>query len=156
MRQLTDLGNESSYIWEDDSHILFPAVRSAKEKKHQESKESFTSYYRLPIHGGEALHAFTLPVSVSQIEKVGETYVFLGRIDANFPDYYRMTEEERKEVAKHYEDEKDYEVLDERPFWFNGGGMVTECSLSAVPPFSSDWLTDLSIESHLPCSMSVL
>lgn len=126
LRQLTDLGNESGYIWEDDSHILFPAVRSAKEKKRQEAKESFTSYYRLSIHGGEALHAFTLPVSASQIEKVGDIYVFLGRIDVNFPDYYSMTEEERKEVARHYEDEKDYEVLDERPFWFNGGGMVNK------------------------------
>lgn len=126
LRQLTDLGKESNFLWEDDAHILFPAVRSAKEKKRQEAKEAFTSYYRLCIHGGEALPAFTLPVSATQIEKVGESYVFLARIDANYPDYYRMTDEERKDVAKHYEDEKDYEVLDERPFWFNGAGMINK------------------------------
>lgn len=126
LRQLTDLGSESNFIWEDASHILFSAVRSSKEKKRQEAKDSFTSYYRLSIHGGEALPAFTLPVSASQIEKVGNSYVFLARIDANFPDYYQMSEDERKNVAKHYEEEKDYEVLDERPFWFNGGGMVNK------------------------------
>lgn len=126
LRQLTDLGSENSYVWEDETHILFPAVRSSKEKKRQEAKDSFTAYYRLSIHGGEALPAFTLPVSASQIEKVGDSYVFLGRMDANFPDYYLMSESERKDVAKHYEDEKDYEVLDERPFWFNGGGMVNK------------------------------
>ena len=126
LRQLTDLGSESSFIWENEDNILFSAVRSSKEKKRQEAKEAFTSYYRLNIHGGEALPAFTLPVSASQLEKVGDHYVFLGRMDANFPDYYKMDDKERKEVAKHYEDEKDYEVLDERPFWFNGGGVVNK------------------------------
>lgn len=126
LRQLTDLGSESSFIWEDDTHILFPAVRSSKEKKRQESKDAFTSYYRLNIHGGEAIPAFTLPVTATQIEKVGDNYAFLARIDANYPDYYCMSDEERRDVAKHYDEEKDYEVLDERPFWFNDAGMVNK------------------------------
>lgn len=42
-------------MWEDENHILFPAVRSVKEKKRAEAKEQFTSYYRLDIRGGEAL-----------------------------------------------------------------------------------------------------
>ena len=126
LRQMTDLGSERGFIWEDESHILFPAVRSSAEKKRRESHDPFTAYYRLSIHGGEALPAFTLPVSASRIEKVGDAYVFLARIDANYPDLYLMSDEERKEVAKHYEDEKDYEVFDERPFWFNGGGVINK------------------------------
>lgn len=37
-----------------------------------------------------------------------------------------MTEQEKQEVAKHEEDEKDYEVFDESPFWFNGGGVINK------------------------------
>lgn len=51
LRQLTELGGEMSFIWEDESNILFPAVRSASEKKRRSGKEMFTSYYRLNIKG---------------------------------------------------------------------------------------------------------
>lgn len=126
VRQLTDLGSERSFCWEDGSHLIFPAVRSAKEKKRQEAKEAFTSYYRLDIHGGEAVHAFTLPFAAQHIEKTDWGYAVLGDIDCAFPDYYSMTDEQRTETAKHYEEEKDYEVLDEIPFWFNGAGFTNK------------------------------
>ena len=124
VKQLTDLGKERSFIWQDETHLLFPAVRSAKEKKRAEAKEAFTSYYIMDVCGGEALPAFTLPFAASSIKKLDEhTYAVTGSIDAHYPDYYKMTEQERKDVAKHYADEKDYEVFDEVPFWFNGGGV---------------------------------
>ena len=126
LRQLTDLGKESSFLWENEDTLLFPAVRSPKEKKRREAKEQFTSYYRLNIHGGEAVHAFTLPFAVQRLEKTDWGWLAVGAIDAAYPDYYAMTEEERGKVAKHYEEEKDYEVLDEIPFWLNGGGIVNK------------------------------
>ena len=126
LRQMTDLGHESSFLWESRDTLLFPAVRSAKEKKRQEAKEQFTSFYRLNIRGGEAVHAFTLPFAVQHLEKTDWGYLAVGSIDAGYPDYYAMTEEERADVAKHYEEEKDYEVLDEIPFWLNGGGITNK------------------------------
>ena len=126
LRQLTDLGKEARYLWEDATHILFPAVRSDKEKKRQEAKEQFTSWYRLDITGGEAVRAFELPFAADWMEQVPGGWVALGGIDANCPDYYRMTAEERAEYAKEREEEKDYEVLDEIPFWGNGAGMTNK------------------------------
>lgn len=123
VRKLTDMGNENSFIWEDESHILFPSVRSEKDKKRKEEKDVFTSYYRIDINGGEASFAFTLPFSVSNIEKTECGYIAAGEIDVAFPDYYKMSSEERKETAKFYEEEKDYEVFDEIPFWRNGIGI---------------------------------
>ena len=49
-----------------------------------------------------------------------------GEIDANYPDFYKMTEDERKDVLKHYEDEADYQVIDETPFWMNGGTFINK------------------------------
>jgi len=127
IRQLTDLGKERGFIWLDDDRILFSAVRSAKEKKRAEAKEAFTSYYVLDLRGGEAQPFFTLPFAAQKIEKLDDThYLVLGGIDANQPDYYQMTEEERGKVHKAYADEKDYEVFDEIPFWFNGGGVTNK------------------------------
>ena len=126
-KQLTDLGKESRYIWEDANTILFPAVRSEDEKKRAEKKEQFTSYYRLNLSGGEALHAFTLPFAATWIKKLPNgAYALLGSIDANESDYYLMDREEREKVEKRYADDKDYEVFDELPYWSNGEGIVNK------------------------------
>ena len=52
VRRLTGLGKEGSFTWLDSTHLMFSAVRSAAEKKRQESKDPFTSFYRIDIHGG--------------------------------------------------------------------------------------------------------
>ena len=126
-RQLTGLGKEGKYFWEDSTHILFPAVRSDAEKKKKEEKEIFTSFYRIDIHGGEAVLAFTLPYSAGKIEAISDGKFWVsGSIDANYPDYYKMTEEERKKVHKQYKEDEDYEIIDETPFWMNGGTFMNK------------------------------
>ncbi len=127
LRQLTDLGKEARYIWEDSDTILFPSVRSAAEKKRADQKEQFTSYYRLSLSGGEALHDFTLPLVASWIKKLPNgAYAVLGSIDANEPDYYCMSKEDREKVQKQYADDADYDVFDELPYWINGGGIINK------------------------------
>lgn len=126
-KQLTDLGKESRYIWEDANTILFPAVRSEDEKKRAEKKEQFTSYYRLDLRGGEAIHAFTLPFSAHALFPLPNgMFVAVGSIDSNEPDYYAMSREDREKVEKGYADNADYEVFDELPYWSNGGGIVNK------------------------------
>ncbi|MDD6143668.1 MAG: S9 family peptidase [bacterium] len=127
IRPLTALGKESSFLWLDDNRLLFPAVRSAKEKKRAEKHEAFTSYHVLDLRGGEAQPAFTLPFGAHMIRRLDDThFAVLGGMDANQPDYYRMSDEEREQVHKAYADEKDYEVFDEIPFWFNGRGVINK------------------------------
>ena len=124
VRQLTDLGRERSFVWLDDTRIVFSAVRSAREKKRAEAHEAFTSYYVLDVTGGEAVPFFTLPFAAGRMEVLDEThFAVVGTIDANYPDYYRMSDDERAKVHKAYQDDKDYEVFDEIPFWFNGAGV---------------------------------
>lgn len=126
LRQLTDLGKESRFLWEDETHLLFPAVRSAGEKKRAEDKEQFTSFYRLDLRGGEAVSAFTLPFTAGKMERLPGGWAVLGSIDANCPDYYQMNAEERASYAKEQEEEADYKVLDEISFWQNGGGFTNK------------------------------
>ena len=125
VKQLTDLGKERGYRWLDDDRIIFPAVRSAAEKKRAESKEPFTSYYVLDLRGGEALPFFTVPFAVQDLMVLdGKRFLAVGGFDKAHPDLYAADEEARKQFLKEKEENKDYEVFDELPFWSNGAGVV--------------------------------
>ncbi|MGN0778746.1 MAG: alpha/beta hydrolase family protein [Aristaeellaceae bacterium] len=127
VRQMTDMGKERGFFWLDAYHILFPAVRSEQEKKRAAAKEQFTSYYALDVRGGEALPAFTLPFAAAGVKVLDETHLaVLGALNVNVPDYDQMTPEARAQVAKNLEEDKDYEVFDEIPFWFNGEGVTNK------------------------------
>jgi len=125
LKQLTDLGKEGSFIWESENSLLFPAVRSSAEKKRAESKDAFTSYYRLSLEGGEALHAFTLPFSCSKLKYYRDNiWIAVGDVDMKCPDYATADEDTRKKYAADADADKDYEVFDETPFWMNGAGIT--------------------------------
>ncbi len=120
--QLTAQDKEGSFLWDDDNTILFPAVRSEADKKRKEAKEIFTSFYRISIHGGEAKKAFEIPLSVHKLEKIKDgLYLATADVDMQYPDYHLMTKEEKETVQKEKTANADYEVLDEIPFWMNGG-----------------------------------
>ncbi len=120
--KLTGLDHERGYIWEDDTHILFPAVRTKKEKEQAEAGDLTVRYYRISTKGGEALPAFTLPFAGALKEKVGRgLWLAGGSFDAAYPDYYKMSKEERAKAAKEKKDNADYEVMTEIPFYHNGG-----------------------------------
>lgn len=115
-RQQMHLKKESDYLWEDNTHILFQA---------EKSEDGVTRYERFDVQGGEAEFAFELPFAAKKVMKIaGNQYAVLGEIDFKFPDYYKMSKEEREAVISYYKEEEDYRVIDELPFWRNGGGYV--------------------------------
>ena len=125
VKQLTDLGKERDFVWLDNDRLLFPAVRSAAEKKRAEAKDVFTSYYVLDLRGGEALPCFTLPFGVGRIKVLDEKrFLAVGSFDKAHPDLFAADEAVRKATQKEREENKDYEVFDELPFWLNGAGVT--------------------------------
>ena len=121
--QLTALDRERSFVWEDDTHILFPAVRSAAEKKRAEAGEVFTVFYRIGTEGGEALPAFEVPFAAAGIRAAGPgRWLLTGTVEAAEPDAYLLTGEDRAAYLQRRKDEAVCEVLEEIPFYANGGG----------------------------------
>ena len=132
LRQLTDIGKESTFVWEDATHLLFPAARTAQEKERAEAHEGVSFWYRLDVTGGEALRAFTLPFPCRRLIPLGEgRYAALGTIDRQIPDYHQMTKAARARVDADRKADADYEVFDEISFWSNGEG-VTNGSRTAL------------------------
>jgi dipeptidyl aminopeptidase/acylaminoacyl peptidase len=123
--QLTAFDKEKGFIWQDDEHILFPGMRNPRDKEKAEGGGEFTIYYRININGGEAQEAFRIPLAVESITNIDSTrFLLTATFNSNRPDLEGMSEKDKgKELEKRKED-KDYEVLDEIPFWRNGGGFT--------------------------------
>jgi len=126
--QLTAFDKETNYLWmEDNENILFPTIRDEKDRKKQKEGEEFTQFYQLNIHGGEAKKAFRIPKKVGRIEQIDEdTFLFTAVYNPTKKDLSTLSEEEKKEELKQRKEEKDYEVLDEIPFWSNGSGFTNK------------------------------
>lgn len=120
-RQLTSGGDVRSFSFIDEKTILFPAKRQEKEKEAEKKGLIETCYYCLPLDGGEAQPAFTVPLAVSQIEALGgERYLLQADFERDEPELFLAERKEREEKARAKKDRAFREHLTEIPFWFNG------------------------------------
>jgi len=105
--KLTNFGKEKSFIWYDDENILFPSNRG------EESKEK-TIFYKININGGEAESFFEVNEIVTSIEKIDEkNFIVVCAFDLN------------KDKVEDKEEEENYKVFEEIPFWSNGAGYIS-------------------------------
>lgn len=109
--QLTSGNKETNFVFKDEKTLLFSTIRDQKDQARKDRGEKLTCYYEIAIDGGEANKVFEVLLDVSGIELVDEdTFIIKALYDLNAP--------KLEDLA----DEKDYEVLDEIPFWQNGKG----------------------------------
>lgn len=125
--KLTSLDEERSFIWKDDNTILFPAIRCKKDKERKEKKEDFTVYYEINLNGGEATKAFEIPLNVNSMEFIdGDNLLVTANFNHNKPNIKELSGEDKENALKKIEEDKDYEVFDEIPFWGNGIGVTNK------------------------------
>jgi dipeptidyl aminopeptidase/acylaminoacyl peptidase len=127
LSQLTSSGQDSSPLWLNDSKLLFVSWRDEKDRKRKENGEPLTPFYTIDVTRGEAKRAFELPFFVKQIKKLSEnTLLFTAVYDHRLKDFWKLSKDERESTLKTLKEEKDYEVLDEIPFWSNGSGFTNK------------------------------
>jgi len=125
--KITSSNSASSFFFEDEDTLIFSDVREEKDKKRKEKGEDFTSYYRISLNGGEAEKYIEIPTNVTEIERINEnTFLLTGLFDNNKPDITNMSDDEKEKALKKWQEEKDYQVLDEIPFWLNGQGYTNK------------------------------
>lgn len=125
--KLTSLNEEKSFLWIDNSTIIFPASRDAKLREKVSQGEKWTAYYSIDINGGEADKYMQIPLLVTAIKMIDkDNFVLTTQYDNYGINLNELTGEERSKAVAKLKEEKDYEVLDEIPFWSNGGGFTNQ------------------------------
>lgn len=106
-----------SFAMWDGSRVLFSAKR-----EEEENKEPHTELFTIDPKGGEALPFAVFPLTLQDLRRIDkEWFLVLGNREAK--KFKHLPEEERKKAL---EDEKNYEVFDEIPFWANGVGITNK------------------------------
>lgn len=125
--QLTTDGKTGGFLWDGPHTLLFSSGRDPKQKKRQDAGEEYTAFYRLNTQGGEAQKAFSLPLSASLEEKVKDgLYLLRVNWDMRFSKAYTLKGSAKEQLLKDKKEERDYQVLDELPFYFNGQGYINK------------------------------
>lgn len=126
-KKLTSLNKEKSFIWIDNDTLLFPSLRDDKLKKKIDDGEHWTVFYAIDINGGEAYEYMRIPMKVGTIKKVEEDkFLIVAEYDHYGINLHSHKGEEKDKALDKIKENKDYEVLDEIPFWSNGEGFVNK------------------------------
>ena len=126
-RPMVNDGKIGEFFFEDEEHILFVTDRRGEKKKEkdEEEKGASTVLYRLPLSGGEAEQAYELPIEAGSFKLLPDGDLLMtGEISTENPDLYLLEGEEKKKALEKIAGEKDYEVLTQSPFVFNGRGLI--------------------------------
>lgn len=126
-RKLTNMNKEKSFIWLDNDTLMFSSLRDEKLKKKIENGEHWTAYYAIDIHGGEAYEYMRIPMNVSEIKKLAdEKFLIIAEYDHYGINLHSHKGEDKDSAIDKIKENKDYEVLDEIPFWSNGEGFTNK------------------------------
>ena len=126
-KRITGMNNEKSFIWLDNNTLLFPSLRDEKLKEKVEKGENWTVFYAIDIHGGEACEYMRIPMNVNSFKKLAdEKFLITAEYDHYGINLHSHKDEKRGEVLDKINENKDYEILDEIPFWSNGEGFTNK------------------------------
>ena len=126
-RLMVSDGKIGEFFFEDAEHILFATDKRDEKKKDKddEKKGASTVLYRLPLTGGEAEKAYELPIDAGSFKRLPDGNLLMtGEISTENPDLYLLEGEKKEKALKKIAEEKDYDVLTESPFVFNGKGLI--------------------------------
>lgn len=126
-KKLTAFNNEKKFIWLNNDILLFPSTRDEKLKERLKLGEHWTAYYSININGGEAEEYMRIPMLVSDIKMIAEDkFLITALYDHYGINLHSLSGEEKTKAIDIIKENKDYEVLDEIPFWANGEGFTNK------------------------------
>ncbi len=119
---LFELKHGLLYFWKDSEHIIYKGAPFTNSDSH-----CGTFFYEYDLTSGTAKAAFYLPLSVKKIVWKNKTYYFTAACDLRYPDLYKMDHASfRATVTRLEYEDKNYQIVDELPFYFNETGFVNK------------------------------
>ncbi len=121
--RLTADGKSGSPLFLDQDTVAFTGDR----EKNEAAALPRTVMNRISLSGGESEILFSLPFSASELLPLGpDRWICLGTVDLAHPELGTLKGKKLKQRLSDLEEEKDYRVFDELPFWYNGRGDINK------------------------------
>ena len=157
-RQLTASDSDGSFVWKGKDRLLFSSIRDKADKEKKEKGYPLTCFYEISTTGGEAQKAFQVYLDVSRFDHIKDNkYLLLGSFDRRLGEIQGLDDKEIEEKVKALKKENEYQVLDEIPYWTDGGDFTnkkrTRCyifdsSTEELTPITDEFTNVESISIH--------
>lgn len=126
IREISYCKRQGNLLWKDNESIIFSADNQ-DDKERREKGEPFTCIYEMNIKDEEPQLLFEIALNISSIKVIDEeSFIFSASFDPRVSNFINLNEEEKGKFLDSLKEEKDYEILDEIPFWFNGEGFTNK------------------------------
>lgn len=123
---LTATNDINSFYWLKNS-IVFPALRTQKDKEYKAKGFPLTVLQRLVPGMGEAQEFLRLPYNVTGIYFIDERdFLFTATYNPYIEQMMAENGGATEAAAAAIKAESDYHIFDELPFWSNGVGIVNK------------------------------
>ena len=165
-RKLTSFDEEKSFVWKNENTIVFSSFRDKKDKELSEKGEPLTCLYEIDLKGGEANKFHTIPLNVTSMKFIDEDNMLLvSTFDPSLPNFENMDEADKEIAFAKIKENKDYEIIDEIPFWSNGSGFTNKTrsklyhyniSTGVLSPITDDFTQVESYKLNADKSLMVL
>ena len=114
-KKLTTTGKESNYIFIDNETILYQSKRDKKEKYG-------SRFYKYSLKTNKESLAYNFPIPINKILPLkNNDLLLLANTVVGFEDLYKGDKKFLKKYQEYIEANKDYEEVNQVPFWHNGG-----------------------------------
>lgn len=122
-RQFTSSNQVKGHLWlPETNQVLYPSTKDQKVLDRIKKGEPLTVYYVIDPCGGESKQYMEIPISVTKLVPLSDQkFILTGKYFEFFHDFHLLSDQEKKSKLDDYEAEQDYEVIEEIPFWSNGG-----------------------------------
>lgn len=120
-KRIIKLGKKPTFIYESDNTILYPFSKTKDEKKLVKDYYSLYYRYNMQTKARELAYAFKLKFEIAEV--LNDEFLLLkGNFTNDELEMFDLCE--RTENIKKIKANKNYEVIDELPFYYNGPGFV--------------------------------
>jgi dipeptidyl aminopeptidase/acylaminoacyl peptidase len=122
-KQFTTSNQVKGHQWlPETNQVIYPSSKDEKILERIKKGEPLTAYYVIDPLGGESKKYMEIPISVTKLIPLSDQkFLLTGKYFEFFDNFHLLSDEEKKSKLDDFEAEQDYEVIEEIPFWSNGG-----------------------------------
>lgn len=132
-RQLTSGNSERSFDFNSPKSVFSPVCGPKAIRKRCRRAKCSPSFMRSAWRAAKPKELFRVPLNGATAKKVGkDLYLISALFDNARPDFAALKGDKLAAAKKAWEEEKDYEVVDELPFWFNGRGFINKSATVSI------------------------